>query len=229
MENGEKKTDNIKDIGVQKEAVDKLIESSTLNMDFYFMMVLSSAIVCLGILLNNIVIVIGGMVVTPFLSPLLMLSLAFVISDIDIIKRSFFIILKSVAVIVATSLVVTILVPSSDVDLSLISGIGHINLSYFYVSLVVGIAGAYSWARPNLSSVLPGVAISVALLPPLVSFAVSLAFFDADLIAGTIRSAAANMTGVILASTFVFAILGFYRVRGYVRKEIGQKKETVLE
>lgn len=229
MNQVEKKTDDIKDVSVQKEVVSKLVESSSLNKDFYLLMILSSAIVCFGILLNNLVIIIGGMLVTPFLSPLLMLSLAFVISDFNIIKRSLFIILKSIAVILATSLAATILAPTAGVDLSFISRIIEINLSYFYVSLVSGAAAGYVWARPNLSSVLPGVAISVALLPPLVSFAISLAFFDVSLVVGTVRSFAMNTLGIILSATFVFALLGFYRTKGHVQKEIKQEEEKQIE
>ncbi|MBU1091543.1 TIGR00341 family protein [Patescibacteria group bacterium] len=223
MEKTNKKEDDVKDIGTQKEVVSKLIESSALTKDFYLMMILSSIIVCLGLLLNNMVIVIGGMLVTPFLSPLLMLSLACVLSDFKIIKRSLFVILKSAGVIVATSFVATLLVPRADVDSSLIYRLVDINLSYFYVSLAAGFAAGYVWARPKLSSVLPGVAISVALLPPLVSFAISLTFFDMSLVVGTIRSFAMNMMGIILSATFVFALLGFYRVKGHVQKEIKQE------
>ncbi|MCF7835579.1 MAG: DUF389 domain-containing protein [Candidatus Marinimicrobia bacterium] len=221
------KENDVKDLSTQKAVVTKLIESSALTKDFYLMMILSSIIVCLGVLLSNIVIVIGGMLVTPFLSPLLMLSLAFVLSDFKIIKRSLFVILKSVGIIIATSFVATLLVPRINVDLSLINNLLGINLAYFYVSLASGFAAGYVWARPKLSSVLPGVAISVALLPPLVSFSVSLMFFDVELIVGTIRSFAMNIMGIILSATFVFALLGFYRVKGHVQKEIKQEDKII--
>ncbi len=216
---------NIKDISAQKEAVSKLVESSSLNLDFYLMMVLSSLVVCLGLLLGNIVIVIGGMLITPFLSPLLMLAFAFVTSDLGIIKRSLAIIFKSIVVILGTSFIATLLVPRADVDLTLVNNIASINLSYFYVSLVAGFAAVYAWARPNIASILPGVAITVALLPPLVSVAVALSFFDIPLMVRFIQSSVANILGVLLSATFVFAILGFYRVRNYAKKEIKEIKE----
>lgn len=216
---------DIKDFETQKGVVSKLIESSSLNRDFYLLMVLSSAITCFGLLLNNIVIVIGGMMVTPFLSPVLMLALSVVISDGSVLKRSFTVIVKSIFIILAVSIVGVILVPGSDVDLSLISKITGVNLSYFFVSLAAGAAAAYTWARPNLSTVLPGVAISVTLLPPLASIGITLAFFEAELLVGAVRSAAVNILGLLLASTFVFALLGFYRVRYYAKKEVKKEQE----
>lgn len=220
MVKGTNNTEDIKDLDIQKEVVSKLIASSCLNHDFYLMIVLSAMIVSFGLILDSIVIIIGGMLVTPFLSPLLMLSLAFVISDKDIIKRSVITILKSAAVILLVSAVVCILVPKADIDLLLVGNIVRINLSYFYVSLVAGAAAAYAWARPNLSSVLPGVAISVTLLPPLVSMAVAAFFMEGGLFIGALRSTLSNILGIILSATFVFALLGFYRVREHAKKEI---------
>lgn len=208
-------------VSLQKDAVSKLIESSCLNEDFYLMLVLSSIIVSLGLLLNNIIIVIGGMVVTPFLSPILRLALAVVVSEKEVIRGSLFIILKAVGVIVLASIFTSFLVPKHAVDLSLFARIADTdNIYYFYVSLTAGLAAAFAWAKPNLSEILPGVAIGVAILPPLVGIGISLVLWDGALMAGSIRSSIANVLGTLLSATFVFGLLGFYRVRKHLRKEV---------
>lgn len=227
--NGNGATNDPNHISIQKEVVSNLIDSSSLTEDFYLMLILSSIIVSLGLILNNIVIVIGGMLVTPFLTPLLRLALAIVVSEKEIIKGSLVIILKSVGVILFSAVATALLVPKSSTDFSLLQRIAETNLYYFYVSLAAGVAAAYAWARPKLSSILPGVAISVTLLPPLVGIGVNLIFFHPDLIVGAFRSAVANILGILLASTFVFAILGFHKVKFHVKKEVAEEEKEKKE
>ncbi len=211
----------------KKEAVSKLIEQSSLTGDFYLMLVLSSVFVSMGLLLNNIVVVIGGMLVTPFLSPLLRLALAVVISDKNIIRLSAINMLKATGVVLLTSLVSSFLVPAKNVDWGLINKIFEsANLFYVYVAIAAGVAAAYAWARPNLSNTLPGIAISVTLLPPIAVVGIGFAFFDASLVFAGARSVLINIIGLLLSTTFVFSILGFYQVRRYVQKEV---KEEIKE
>lgn len=217
----------LSDTETKKEAVSKLIEQSSLTNDFYLMLVLSSIFVAMGLLLNNVVVVIGGMLVTPFLSPILRLSLAVVISDKDIIKMSIISILKASGVVLATSLVATFLVPKASVDWELIDRIFEsANLFYVYIAIAAGVAAAYAWARPNLSNTLPGIAISVTLLPPIALIGIGFAFLNSSLVSAGARSFLINFLGLLLSTTFVFSILGFYRVRDHVKKEVKKEEEN---
>jgi len=226
--NSKKENNNPNHVSIQKAVVSNLIESSSLTEDFYLMLVLSSIIVSLGLVLNNIVIVIGGMLVTPFLTPILRLALAIVVSDKKVIKGSLVIILKAIGVIFFSAIATAFLVPKTSVDLALLQRISETNIYYIYVSFAAGVAAAYAWARPKLSSILPGVAISVTLLPPLVGIGVNL-IFERGLVLGSLRSALANVLGILLASTFIFAMLGFHKVRGHVKKEVAEEEKEKQE
>ncbi|MFC1751595.1 DUF389 domain-containing protein [Patescibacteria group bacterium] len=218
--------ENIRDISVQKDAVTNLIESSSLTKDFYLMLVLSTILVSMGLILDNVIIVIGGMLVSPFLSPLLRLSLSIVVSDSQIIRGSILSTIKAVAVVLPTAFIVALLVPSEGKETVLLSKIFEsTNLFYLYVSLVAGVAGAYAWAHPKMSSVLPGVAISVTLLPPLVTMGIGLSFFDGTMFMAGLRSSLVNLLGLLLSATFVFSLMGFYRVRSHMKKEILEEVE----
>lgn len=223
-----KKKEDIRDVSVQKDAVSKLIESSSLTKDFYLMLVLSTILVSMGLILDNVVIVIGGMLVSPFLSPLLRLSLSIVVSDSQIVRGSVLSTLKSIAVILPTAFIVALLVPQEGREMVLLSKIFEsTNLFYLYVSLVAGVAAAYAWAHPKMSSVLPGVAISVTLLPPLVTMGIGLSFFEGAMFMAGLRSTLVNLLGLLLSSTFVFSLMGFYRVRGHMKKEILEEEEEI--
>jgi uncharacterized hydrophobic protein (TIGR00271 family) len=209
-----------------KEAVSSLIETSRLTGDYYVMLVFASMIVCLGIMLNNLVIVTGGMALAPFLSPFLRLALAFVISDKKIIKGSLFIILKSAVAVFLASTVAILLVPEDFVDFELARVLADTNLVYFYISLISGFAAAWAWAKPNLSALLPAVAVSVTLLPPLVGIMISVWYFDFEVLFGSVRAFIANFLGTVLSATFVFALLGFYKTADYFKSEV--EKENNL-
>ena len=217
--------DTASDIDIKKEAVSKLIEHSSLTKDFYLMLILSSIFVSMGLLINNIVIVIGGMLISPFLSPLLRLSLAVVISDKNIIKTSIENTLRAAGVVLATSLVSSFLVPKKNVDWELINRIFEsANLFYVYIAIAAGVAAAYAWARPNLSDSFPGIAISVTLIPPLALIGIGFAFIDVSLIFAGVRSSLINILGILLSTTFVFSLLGFYRTRNHFQKEVKEEE-----
>jgi len=215
------KKEDKNDLAVKKEAVSRLIEQSSLTRDFYLMLFLSAIFVSMGLLLNNVVIVIGGMLVTPFLSPLLRLSLAVVISDKLIIKISVINILKATGVVLLASLLSSFLVPGKNVDWDLINRIFEsANLFYVYIAVAAGVAAAYAWARPNLTNALPGIAISVTLLPPIAVVGIGFAFLNFSLLLAGARSVLINTLGLLLSTTFVFSILGFYRIKDHVKKEV---------
>ena len=73
----------------------KVIDASAPNSEYYFMVVLSTLIVAMGLLADNIILVIGGMLVTPLLSAVLAFSLGVVILEGRVIKRSIKVLLMS--------------------------------------------------------------------------------------------------------------------------------------
>lgn len=200
------------------KVVDSLFTKSKLDWDFYLMLILSAVIVSLGLLLNNVAIVIGGMLVTPLLSPLLVVALGIVVANPKVIWRSSKVLLKSIGVVLLISIVITLLTPNAQIQSELISR-SFVNISFFYVALAAGVAAAFAWVKPNLSEVLPGVAISVAILPPLVTIGIGVALWSKTLTLGGLQLFIGNLLGIVIAAALVFAIMGFYRVK----KQAGQK------
>ena len=65
-----------------------IIDTSTPNGEFSFLVILSTLIVALGLIKDYVILVIGGMLVTPLLSPILAISLGIIIQDWRVIVRS---------------------------------------------------------------------------------------------------------------------------------------------
>ncbi|MFC1598313.1 hypothetical protein ACFL2M_02150, partial [Patescibacteria group bacterium] len=65
----------------QYKSVEELFERSHKNSVYYTLLVLSALVIGSGLLLNNAAIVIGGMLIAPVLSPILIIALGFAVGD----------------------------------------------------------------------------------------------------------------------------------------------------
>ena len=202
-----------------------IIESSAPKFDFYLLVVLSSLIVSFGLILDNIVLVLGGMLVTPLLSPILAISLGIVILNFKVFLRSIKIFIYSVF----WSIFVAFLVGHFNYfDINSISILGNMEIGWvsFIISFIAGVAAAYTWVKPDLNSILPGIAITVTLIPPLTASGLALTLKKMDYFYQYITLTGLNILGILLASIFIFTLLQFYKSR---RKLIAEVKTEEKE
>lgn len=210
----------------KSKAIKKLIADSTPNYDFFLMVGLSVLMATFGLLINSVAIVIGSMLIAPILYPVLSLSLGMVMSDHKLISRSLFTIAKFVAVSIAVAFTATLFFSSryDDATIEILTRTDP-SLLYFVVSLVSGIAISFALVRPQLSEALPGVAVSVALIPPLSVIGIGLAKFDWSIISGSTILFMMNVIGIVFASMVSFSMLNLYVKRKVPYTAI--KKEEV--
>ena len=215
----------------QIKVVHRLIDDSHADGDFYLMLVLSTLVTTLGLLLNNASIVIGGMLIAPLLTPILALGMGVVTSSQVAIQRSIKILLRSILLILGISFLMALLLGLNLEDNQEILSRIRPTLPYIYVALVSGVAAAFSWVRPRLSATLPGVAVSVALLPPLAVSGIGLTKANSQLtlVTGSFQLFLINFIGIVLASVLVFALQGFYRVRWEEERKIEQELAAAQE
>lgn len=214
----------------KRETVDKLFKESAPSLDFFLLLVMSAIIVSLGFLLDNIIIIIGGMLITPILFPILSFAMGVVVGDFKLIKRSATILIQSIILVILISFVIS-LVSYFYIDKTLSSEVFskiYPSLAYFLIAFVSGGAMAYALARPGLSEILPGVAISVSLIPPLTVIGIAFSVFKWQMMTNALELFFLNLLGIIFASLIVFALLKFYEVREAIEKQI-KKEEKVIE
>ncbi len=206
-----------------------IIESSAPKFDFYLLVVLSTLIVSFGLILDNVVLVIGGMLVTPLLSPILAISLGIVILNFKVIFRSFRIFLYSAF----WSLFIAFLVGHfNKFDINSITILGKMEFGYvtFIIAFIAGLAASYTWVKPDLNSILPGIAITVTLIPPLTASGLALTLKKLDYFYQFIAVTGLNVLGILLASMLVFTVLHFYKSRKKLIAEvIDEEKEIKKE
>lgn len=211
----------------KKEAVDKLFAESCPNYDFFLLLLLSGIIISLGLLADSVAIIIGGMLIAPILSPILSFSMGLVVGDPKLIKRSALIIFQSALLVILTSFVVSSFDMEKQITSQIISRTGP-SLTYFLIALFSGFAVSYATIRPSLSEVLPGVAISVALIPPLAVHGIAISMFDWEMMIGSLGMFLLNLFGIVFASLVVYAVLRLYEVKDEIKKKM-QAEEKVMQ
>lgn len=214
------------DSAERRQVVEKLIEESSPRRSFFMMIVLSTALATLGLLIENIPVVIGAMLVAPLLTPVLCTSMGVVIYDFRLTRRSFVSIIKAVFVAIITAAVITFLTQSSQGGLALVAQLKP-TVIFVYIAFISGLAAAYAWGNPRMKEALPGVAISVTLIPPLAGVGIGLALFNFQIIADTLMLLIINLVCITLMSVLIFQFMGFYKERRSAERAI-KKEEKIL-
>lgn len=216
-------------------AVERLITQSTPNQDYFLMIVLSILTAVFGILMGSIPVIIGSMLIAPLLSPILSLSLGVVISDSNLIDRSFVTIIKSVIIGAGTATIAALLFGGGSIPEELITS-SEPSLLYAAVAIIAGFAASFALVKPKLNEMLPGVAIAVALIPPIALIGIGLADWSWATISGSFLVLITNIVGIVFAGMVTLSLMNFYTKKKaaevVVKKEdekLEQEKEQAEE
>ena len=202
----------------QYKTVNELIEESRPTAVYYTLLILSSFIIACGLLLNNAPVVIGGMLVTPILTPILVIALGIATGELGVIKNVSRLLMKSFFIIAISAFVMAILFGSTQEAFAFENTVSTAVL-YFVVALGSGVAATFAWARKEIAGVLPGVSIAVALVPPLSAFGIWLATFNFEAMRFQLLVFLFNLVGIIVGSLVVFSLLKFYKTNKRVQEK----------
>ncbi|HUG39316.1 MAG TPA: DUF389 domain-containing protein [Longimicrobiales bacterium] len=183
------------------------------GLPYWLVLVLSGAIATLGLALDSSAVVIGAMLVAPLLGPIMGLSLALAVGDSRLALQSFAVVGGSLVVVVATAAGLTALLPFHTVTLEISSRIRPTTLD-LGVAVCSGLVGALvTIARgQRLSAAIPGVAVAVALIPPLAVAGFGMAAgWQTGVIWGASLLLGANLAGIVLSGVLVFLLIGMHR------------------
>jgi len=201
------------------DAVVHLIDQGTLGGGYYMLLLLAILIITPGLLLENVSVVIGGMILAPLMVPLLSLSLALVEGSMQGFLRALKILIVSILMTLGTSALLTLFLAHTYnvvtwIPEEISPGI------YIFIAFCSGIAGSFAWVKKDLSASIAGVAVAVSLLPPLCAAGIGLALLELDLVRNSLVLFAANLVGICMAAFLVFWTLGFPDSARIEEKEI---------
>jgi uncharacterized hydrophobic protein (TIGR00271 family) len=188
-------------------------EAGTDNrLTYWAVLLLSGAIATLGLALNSSAVVIGAMLVAPLLAPILGLALALAVGDGRLAVQTAAIIAGSTLGVIVVSAALTTLLPFQTVTLEIAARTRPTTLD-LAIAVFSGLAGAVVTVgrRSRLSAAIPGVAIAVALIPPLAVAGFGVGSGRGDLVRGSMLLYGANLAGIVLSGMAVFLLIGMQR------------------
>lgn len=200
-------------------AVKKLIEESTPNFDFFFLIILAILMATFGMLENSPAVVIASMLIAPILFPILSLSLSVVMSDYKLIRRATSTLVRAAILSVATAFFATLFFGWGGSALTAeVLARTQPTLISVAIAIVSGFAVAYALANPKLDETFPGIVVAVALIPPLAAIGIGLASFNWGVVAGATLFLMVNVVGIVFASMIVFSLMNLYVKRTVAAK-----------
>lgn len=178
------------------------------TQDFFTMTALSSAIASLGLILDSAAVIIGAMLVAPLMSAIIGMGLAIIHGDMRFLFKTTSAVCKGLIIAILTGFVFGLVNFHGEPTDQILQRTSPSILDLL-VALISGIAAAYALCRKNVSNSLPGVAIAVALVPPLATVGVCLSIGYWNLALGAFKLFFTNLVAIVFASALVFASFGF--------------------
>jgi len=223
-----------RDVGdeMRADVVDGLFfeppNSTQKQVGFWVLLILSTTIATLGVIADSTAVVIGAMLVAPLMTPIMGVSAGIVNGWMLRVTNSFATIAGGVVVSVGVAWIVAAWAPQI-VPLSANSQIiSRVNptLVDMMIAVAAGAAGAYATVDKRVSSSITGVAIAVALVPPLGVVGITLHagnYVDAG---GAFLLFLTNLVSIILMAAAVFVVMGLVPIQQFRTNR--KKMRTVI-
>ena len=157
-------------------------------------------IASLGLNTNSTAVIIGAMLISPLMGPIIGLGLAVGIHDFELMKRSFRNLLMATAFSVATSCVYFLISPVNEAHSELLARTSPTIYDVF-IGFFGGAAGILAIGSKVKGNVIPGVAIATALMPPLCTVGYGLATFQMTYFFGALYLFFINSVFIACATT----------------------------
>ena len=174
----------------------------------------SIIIASVGLNVNSTAVIIGAMLISPLMGPIIGIGLALGTNDLDLLKLA----LKNLLVMVAISLVAStlffLLSPLDLINPTELEARTRPTIYDVLVALFGGFAGILETSRRDRGTVIAGVAIATALMPPLCTAGYGLSCLDFHFFGGAMYLFVINTVFITLATFFMVKYLRFKTVAG---------------
>jgi len=193
----------------RKELVGRIALGADGGVDFIVMMLLAAALASLGLLQGSTAVVIGAMLVAPFMGPLVAAGLALTQGNLSLFRTALSVCGQGILLGLGASLFFGAINPGFEASME-IEARGNPDVLDLFIALASGMVAAYAMGRPNVSGTLAGVAIAAALLPPLAVVGIGLTNDELIIAAYAAILFATNLVAIILGAAIIFRLLGMH-------------------
>jgi uncharacterized hydrophobic protein (TIGR00271 family) len=187
---------------------------------FAALMALATSIATFGIASDSTAVVIGAMLIAPLMTPILATGAALLTASPRRVIRAATLVTLGAAGAVALAWLLALLIPNlgAVVQNAQVTSRTAPNLIDLGIAIAAGAAGAFAVSRADVSDALPGVAVAIALVPPLAVVGITLRAADLTQALGALLLFATNLVSIIITASVIFVINGYASI-GQVRRK----------
>lgn len=186
---------------------------SATNMDYLVLIAIAAVLASLGLLGNSAAVIIGAMLVAPFMQPCIALAIGIVSGQFTVARRALVSLSIGIVLAVAIAGMTGLLAQGRPFTPEMVARSNPMLVDAL-VAFASGIIGAYATARKEIPSALAGVAIAAALMPPLCTFGLGLTVGNIDMGMRAGLLFVTNVVCIALAASVIFFLVGLRPLSG---------------
>src|SRR6516164_2929256 len=192
----------------QRSATRESVASGSVLTGSYLAMNAAATLLAgFGLLQNSPAVIIGAMLIAMLFGPLVGIALALAEANLALLGRSLLSEIVGASWVLAIGYVIGAASRNLPLGSEILSRTSP-NILDLLIGLVGGMAGAFTYMSTALASVIVGVAIATALVPPLTSCGILLAHHLPGLAVGAFFLFLANFTAIVIGAMVIFWLAG---------------------
>lgn len=186
----------------------------TIHKDMVFrgpnvwILICSIFIASIGLDTNSTAVIIGAMLISPLMGPILAIGLCIGVNDVPTLRRAIRHFLVMTLFALATSTIYFLITPLGEAQTELMARVRPTLLDAA-IAVFGGLAGIIGVSRRNRGNVIPGVAIATALMPPLCTAGFGIANGNGSFFFGAIYLFSLNSVFIAISTVVIVRFLGF--------------------
>ncbi|MEK9504387.1 DUF389 domain-containing protein [Gaopeijia maritima] len=182
-------------------------------VEYWTFLFLSMSIATLGLAMNSTAVVIGAMLVSPLMGPIVEFAMGLVVGSPVLTVRSTIRITGSLLLVIGGAALITLVLPFREVTAE-IAARTHPTLLDMALAVCVALAAALTTvkAKSETNVVASGAAIGIALVPPICVVGFGLGIGDMEIARGALLLLVTNFFAIVSVGAVFFYLLGFEQV-----------------
>jgi len=185
-----------------------LREDGILSSTFMTLLILATMIATFGLFINSSSVIIGAMLLAPLMQPIVSLSMGVLRQDSSLQRNALKTIAIGVVAVMLTAALIAFALPMQRLTSEMAGRLSPTILDLF-VAIVSGMAAAYAKNNEKILGSLAGVAIAVALVPPIAVAGIGLGWGEWMMFGSAFLLFVTNLVGIVLAAAMTFMVLGY--------------------
>jgi uncharacterized hydrophobic protein (TIGR00271 family) len=194
----------------EEETIEQIKNGISFRGGNLWILVFAIFMASLGLNVNSTAVIIGAMLISPLMGPIIGMGLSIGITDFELFRRSLRNYIVATVISVLTATTYFLITPLNEAQSELLARTSP-TLYDVLIALFGGAAGIIALSTRGKSNVIPGVAIATALMPPLCTAGYGLAHGQLSYFLGAFYLFFINTVFIGVATVFGVRLLHFHR------------------